>query len=742
MNLRNSHLSYLNQRGVNSERLNDRYFSEGDNLVIRYLDPEGKPYSDCKNNDYLVRRLFPTGNPKFKAPCASGSRPYFSSLMPDNYLENIKVPLVFIEGPVKVDACYQAIPVGYCFAGLTGTWNTKDRRDEAGIWHPENETRLLPELKAIPMRGRKVIILFDSDIEDNISVDDAATDIGNWTRKRGARPHRCTLPSEPDGSKNGADDFLARHGAQSLEDLLEAAEIEGWPLPAPLLEHDGDLKRTYTPAERKRLVRALADVSDIQTVDDTCRVLATKLRIPFPQLLADIDDCRSGTEGDGFLATEEDLDGDDDIDSSWRIPYLLPKGETIVISGDPGVSKSLFCYSIAHAVATGSDFLGFPIEKGVPLILQLEEGDTAGRRLKAIGLKRSEFCEGLPLNQDWYFSKTFDLAKPRQVEQLKLMIRNNVDLVIVDSARAVARSMSIDENHADFGKLVIRKLAKLINDCGKSGIITHHNSKGSGKAAGTNDILAGVWAGFNLKAVEGEEELRTLQTDKKREVCLLWQLRIQRAELIDGLPNGWTWALDADLSHLAPDQKWRTKFQNLLRLQQQPIGLRDAAELMGLSADEAEVLRKSVGRDTACRRWLTQKPKQGVPGLYFMPQEFRNGSRHLEQKDEKTVGVQTRETHPSYKEGEMFQVGKEDSQRLDLPHGTTGGIPLEHGTNNSDHRLEPTGNGPTLFHVGKQLPDSDLEAPGTKDPKPIGGVSLLHPLTGRAIPSGKSSKQP
>ena len=135
--------------------------------------------------------------------------------MPNGYLDDINIPLVLIEGPVKVDACYQAIPTGFCFVGLTGTWNTKDRRDEDGNWNPDNDTRLLPELKAIPMRGRKVIILFDSDIEDNISVDDAATDIGNWTRKRGARPHRCTLPSEPNGGKNGADDFLVRHGAAS-----------------------------------------------------------------------------------------------------------------------------------------------------------------------------------------------------------------------------------------------------------------------------------------------------------------------------------------------------------------------------------------------------------------------------------------------------------------------------------------------------------------------------------------------
>ena len=239
----------------------------------------------------------------------------------------------------------------------------------------------------------------------------------------------------------------------------------------------------------------------------------------------------------------------------------------------------MLCYSIAHAVATGSDFLGFPIAKGVPLILQLEEGGTFSRRVKAIGLAKSEFHDGLEVGKDWFFSKTFDLAKGRHVEQLKLLIRNNVDLVIVDSARAVARSLSVVENHADFGKLVIRKIAKFINDCGKSGIIIHHNN-GGGKASGTKDTAAGVWGLFNLKDVEGDEELRILQTDKKRETSILWQLRLKKMELIRGLPNGWEWSLESDLSYLAPEAKWRDKFTAFLREQTHKIGLRDFAQTL------------------------------------------------------------------------------------------------------------------------------------------------------------------
>ena len=115
-NLRKDHIEYWKKRGVNTELLKGNYFSDGSDLCICYLDPEGKPYKDSKGDDYVVRRLFPTSKPKFKAPLASGSRPYLSPLMPEGYLEDVNIPLVKIEGPVKVDACYQAIPTGFCLS--------------------------------------------------------------------------------------------------------------------------------------------------------------------------------------------------------------------------------------------------------------------------------------------------------------------------------------------------------------------------------------------------------------------------------------------------------------------------------------------------------------------------------------------------------------------------------------------------------------------------------------------------
>lgn len=131
--LQKDHIDYLKKRGVTSELLHSNYFSDGSDLCICYLNPKGKHYKDSTGCGYIVRHLFPTCKPKLRAPCASGSRPYFSPLMPDSYLEDISIPLVLIEGPVKVDACYQAIPTGFCFVSLTGTWNTKDSRDKMAI---------------------------------------------------------------------------------------------------------------------------------------------------------------------------------------------------------------------------------------------------------------------------------------------------------------------------------------------------------------------------------------------------------------------------------------------------------------------------------------------------------------------------------------------------------------------------------------------------------------------------------
>jgi hypothetical protein len=119
---------------------------------------------------------------------------------------------------------------------------------------------VLPELKAIPMKGRQVIVFFDSDISDNRSVAQAAKFIANWARGRGWQPHKSTCPMRLMAEKNGADDFLVRHGAEKLILKLENQGVIGYPLPSPLLTDEGDIRHDLDPSETEEAIFAASQI--------------------------------------------------------------------------------------------------------------------------------------------------------------------------------------------------------------------------------------------------------------------------------------------------------------------------------------------------------------------------------------------------------------------------------------------------------------------------------------------------
>ena len=293
--------------------------------MLVYATAMGSLTRTARAEFYIVRRPIPTGKPKFKAPTASGSRPYFSPLMPDGYLEDITIPLVLIEGPVKVDSCYEHIPVGFCFVGLTGTWNIVDRRGDDGVWKEENDTRVLPELKAIPMKGRQVHRPVRLRYRRQLISRQSRQVHANWaaTGTGGAAPHKVCCRCEPDGRKNGADDFLVRHGAPMLIERLLSPKVIGWPLPAPLLTNDGDLRSDYDATEEQELIEHLSKITDIQLMDSTLRRVSKKIGRKYDELLALVEDNRAGDEDRGFLCSDEDLE-QSDIDSKWIVPDVAP----------------------------------------------------------------------------------------------------------------------------------------------------------------------------------------------------------------------------------------------------------------------------------------------------------------------------------------------------------------------------------------------------------------------------------
>ena len=78
----------------------------------------------------------------------------------------------------------------------------------SGVWNFLSDGEPIPDLLRIPVAGRKVGIVFDSDILTNPGVQGGAVRLAETEISRGAEVRMAFLPDAPDGSKVGADDFL------------------------------------------------------------------------------------------------------------------------------------------------------------------------------------------------------------------------------------------------------------------------------------------------------------------------------------------------------------------------------------------------------------------------------------------------------------------------------------------------------------------------------------------------------
>jgi putative DNA primase/helicase len=139
-------------------------------------------------------------------------------------LDDSAAELLITEGEKKALAATQA---GFSCIGLVGAWG----------WKPKGNERLLPELERVKWHGRRMLIVFDSDLDRNEDVQRAESHLAKHLSDRGARVRCVRLPDGPpdeDGTPKrlGADDFLVAYGAVEFRKLLDAA-IEPEPLTGP-----------------------------------------------------------------------------------------------------------------------------------------------------------------------------------------------------------------------------------------------------------------------------------------------------------------------------------------------------------------------------------------------------------------------------------------------------------------------------------------------------------------------------
>ena len=124
-------------------------------------------------------------------------------------------PLFITEGVRKADS---ATSNGLACVALLGVWNWRGSTSDG------KSSAALPDWELVPLKGRQVYIVFDSDVMLKPEVHGALVRLKGFLELRGAEVGLVYLPPRADGGKQGLDDFFAAGGA--VEGLLSRATKE------------------------------------------------------------------------------------------------------------------------------------------------------------------------------------------------------------------------------------------------------------------------------------------------------------------------------------------------------------------------------------------------------------------------------------------------------------------------------------------------------------------------------------
>lgn len=128
------------------------------------------------------------------------------------------------EGPKKVDSLASQ---GECVVGLLGVSGFKGKNEFGG-------TTFLADWDYITLKGRDVVIVFDSDVMHKPEVRRMLDRLTEHLQRKGSHVSCVYLPGSKD-SKVGVDDFLREHSLDELVALIDAPRPEPQPAP-PVVE--------------------------------------------------------------------------------------------------------------------------------------------------------------------------------------------------------------------------------------------------------------------------------------------------------------------------------------------------------------------------------------------------------------------------------------------------------------------------------------------------------------------------
>jgi hypothetical protein len=188
-------------------KLSPTPFAKAQRVVPGLLIPIHGPGGDVVLHQYRpdVPRLDVHGRArKYETPYKAKLRLDVPPIVREQ-LADTSVELYVTEGARKVDA---AVSAGLCCIGTLGVdgWSGEQALRD---WH------------SVALKGRRVVIVFDSDTSTKPGVQRALRRIGEFLDSRGATVAIVDLPAGDGGAKIGLDDWLAAgHDPPELEGLI------------------------------------------------------------------------------------------------------------------------------------------------------------------------------------------------------------------------------------------------------------------------------------------------------------------------------------------------------------------------------------------------------------------------------------------------------------------------------------------------------------------------------------------
>ena len=147
---------------------------------------------------------------RYKQPRKQRNVPYKINAV-NSKLDDI---LCITEGEKKSLALAQA---GFNVVGFGGVWNWRDKASATGV---------IPDFEECNLSGKRIAIIFDSDIATNKMVLSAEDNLVDFCLDRGAvEVLRVRIPYST-GHKLGIDDYFREFGSHKITDLLQSAVSE------------------------------------------------------------------------------------------------------------------------------------------------------------------------------------------------------------------------------------------------------------------------------------------------------------------------------------------------------------------------------------------------------------------------------------------------------------------------------------------------------------------------------------